>query len=188
MDTQDILQRVGVRHRTGHHVAVNGALCKSGEERGRTLSRAARGHLLHAENALRLQLEERLVGEQADVVLALGAGATQTRSLTSAHEDQRDLVLGDGIQCNGEILVLLLLGQLVRERDLCVTLHLLPCIIHGVQFGILAGSSRLFHGRLVDQIQTLEIDLAQLEGSSCLQLDTWVSKCFFSSSVKRPSS
>ena len=188
MSAQDILQRVGVRHRTGHHVAVDGALCNSGKERKRTLSRAARGHLLHAENALRLQLEERLVGEQANVVLTLGAGAAQTRSLTSAHEDQRDLVLGDGIQRNVEIVVLLLLGQLVRERNLCVTLHLIPCIIHGVQFGILAGSGRLLHGRLVDQIQTLEIDLAQLEGSSCLQRDTWASKCFFSSSVKRPSS
>lgn len=122
MGRKDILQRIGMRHWAGHDVAMNGAFCESANRRKHTLSGLMRGHILHTKNTFRLQLEEGLVGNQANVVFALRSGASQTCSLTSAHENKANLILGNGIQRDREIPLLILLRQLICERNL----HIIP--------------------------------------------------------------
>lgn len=83
-----------------------------------TFARAGGSHFLDTENALSLQLEQRLVRGQADIVHALRVRASQTGSLASSHQDQTNLASADGIQRNASVRSLLILAQLLHIRNL----------------------------------------------------------------------
>jgi hypothetical protein len=74
-----------------------------------TLSRLLKRHFLRADETLRLQLEQALVRQKTDVVLALWTRATKTRSLASGHQNHTNFSIGNRIQANSTILRYLLL-------------------------------------------------------------------------------
>ena len=54
------------------------------------------GQALHGDDALGLQLEQRLVRGELDVVAALGAGTAQARALAASKEQDSQLALCSG--------------------------------------------------------------------------------------------
>lgn len=56
------------------------------------------GKLLNLGNSLALDLEKRLVGRQANIVAALGSRAAKSGTLTTSHEDDGNLTLGDEVK------------------------------------------------------------------------------------------
>lgn len=70
------------------------------------------GELLELEDALGLDLEERLVGGEVDVVATLGSRRAKTGALATCEKDDGDLVLADLVQTNVPPLLGLVLGGL----------------------------------------------------------------------------
>ncbi len=72
------------------------------------------GQLLQPQQALSVQPKQGLAGRQADVIAALGRGATQAGALAAGEEEASDPAAGDGCQTQRPPLPTLLLGSVLR--------------------------------------------------------------------------
>ena len=84
---EELLCRLA-RRPTGHHVPGN----------HRRLAGDLLSQLLQLDDALGLDLEERLVTGETDVKAALGGGASETGTLAAGHQHHRNLVVRDQLQ------------------------------------------------------------------------------------------
>ena len=114
------------------------------------------GHLLKLEDTLGLDLEQRLVGRQRDIVATLGSGGAETRSLTTGQENDGDLVLADLVQSNGAPL-LSLFSRGVHDRVKALLGQ------RGEKGGLVAEHGRgAGGGLLVDPVDALDVQGSEL--------------------------
>lgn len=114
------------------------------------------GQLLELDNALGLDLEERLVRGQADVIASLGSRGAETSALAASKKDHGDLVLGDLVETNSLPFLDLVLGGF---KDRVKAFFGQRCKGGGlvVEHGRGAGG-----GLLVDPVDTLDIEVLKL--------------------------